>query len=259
MSARYVYGVVHADRAQEAEAILSEVTGLKGGTLDLLKVETLAAVISPSDGAPVVQTRRHMLAHTRVLEALCADLTVLPMRFGVIAEDEASLRDRLVQHRGRLEAALHTYAGLVEFGLSMSFPREAAFAAMVRDDPSFAARHAQLAALGHEAHFERIEFGRRVAEALDHRRKAAERMAVKALRSVCQDIRVLTPEADTQVLRAALLVPADAELGPALEAAAASTSFAPGAEAEISLVGPAPVYHFISLSLDLEAETMAAE
>ncbi|MEM9428761.1 MAG: GvpL/GvpF family gas vesicle protein [Pseudomonadota bacterium] len=259
MSARYVYGVIHADRVPEARAVLAEATGLKGGMLDLFEVEALAVVISPSDGSPVVQTRRHMLAHTRVLEALCADITVLPMRFGVIAGDEASLRDRLVQHRGRLEAALHTYSGLVEFGLSMSFPREAAFAAMVRDDPSFAARHAQLAALGHEAHFERIEFGRRVAEALDHRRKAAERVAVTSLRSACQDMRILTPEADNQVLRAALLVPTDAELGPALEATAARTAFAPGADAEISLVGPAPAYHFISLSLDLEAETMAAE
>ncbi|MEO0388927.1 MAG: GvpL/GvpF family gas vesicle protein, partial [Pseudomonadota bacterium] len=171
--ARYVYGVIAAADAPRAAAHLAKVTGVAAAPPTVLMLGSVAAVVSAHPGGPLRRTRRHMLAHTQVLEAICAEVTTLPMRFGLIATSEAALSARIAAHRPRLEEALVRFDGLVEAGVSIHAPRAAAFAAMVKEAPDLAARHAALAARGADAHYERIDFGRHVAEALDRRRKRA--------------------------------------------------------------------------------------
>ncbi len=167
---------------------------------------------------------------------------------------------RIAAHRPRLEEALVRFDGLVEAGVSIHAPRAAAFAAMVKEAPDLAARHAALAARGADAHYERIDFGRHVAEALDRRRKRAERHLVAALTPRLRDLRVLTPEADNQILRAAMLLspPVLKTLGADLPALSAKTGFAADEKVDIALIGPAPIYHFLSLSLDVEPDRSRA-
>jgi hypothetical protein len=176
---------------------------------------------------------------------------VLPMRFGLVAAelDEIEL---LIHAAGeRIAAEFARIDGLVEIGVRIAWPREAALARLLEAEPALARARDALVGRGADAHFERIELGRRVAEALDRRRTAAQRAIVPQLAGLCTDHVLRVPESDVEAVRMECLVPAASQgaLAAASEAAAASVDFAGGAEPEIRLVGPLPPFNFVELSL----------
>src|SRR6476469_10337265 len=87
----YVYGVVRAG----ARLRLPE-EGVGGRAVALIEHDDLAALVSEDVDAPVRTSRRNMLAHSGVLQAVVAQVDVLPMRFGVVVPDAAAARDALL-------------------------------------------------------------------------------------------------------------------------------------------------------------------
>jgi hypothetical protein len=246
----YLYGLASGHAPGLADT-LEGVTGLGGERPVLLGLGGRAVIASPHECGEILQTRRRMLAHTRVLEAAMSAATVLPMRFGLVASDMADVEAMIAEHAVDIDTQLARIEGQVEIGLRIRFPREAALAALLADQPGLAAERDRLRGHGAGAHFERIELGRRVAEGLDRRRTEAQRQLAARIAPLCTDHVLRPPEEDVEVLRAECLLPADAEPGfaAAVQAAIAPCAFAPGAEAAIRLVGPVPPYHFVDLVL----------
>jgi hypothetical protein len=56
-----------------------------------------------------------------VVEALMAERTVLPMRFGSRLPDDAAVRELLRSRRGELEGALRQVAGAIELGVRVAW------------------------------------------------------------------------------------------------------------------------------------------
>jgi hypothetical protein len=246
----YLYGLAAGDDAALAAA-LTGVDGVAGASPTLLDLGGRAIIASPHPCGEILRTRRRMLAHTRVLEAAMQVATVLPMRFGLIASDRADVAAMVADHAAAVDAQLARIAGQVEIGLRVSFPREAALAAVLADRPDLAAARDRLRGRGASGHFERVELGRQVAEALDRRRTESQRALAARLAPLCTDHVLRTPEEDIEVLRAECLLPAEAEPGfaSAVQQAVSHCTFAPGAEPSIRLVGPVPPYHFVDLVL----------
>lgn len=243
----YLYGVMRRN-----EAVGLEVSPLPGGgRVEALATEGIAVLASAMPPEAPRRTRRNLLSHTRVLEVAMARGAVLPMRFGVIADDADAMHRSLAPRLGELERLLDRFDGRAEFGLRVSWPREAALRALAASRPDLAARRASLARQG-AGHHGMIDLGRDVAEALAARRGLAQRRLVAALAPLADDIAIRAPETDVQVLRAeVLLAPAhEAAFLEGIEAATAALDFAPGAAPEIRWVGPAPVFTFATMSLD---------
>jgi Asp/Glu/hydantoin racemase len=57
------------------------------GQLRSVSIGPLAAIVSTIDEPEVMAARRHMMAHTKLLEAAMAIATILPMRFGIIVDN----------------------------------------------------------------------------------------------------------------------------------------------------------------------------
>lgn len=246
----YLYGLA-SDPGPGLAAALEGVDGLGGERPALLGLGGRAVIASPHECGEILQTRRRMLTHTRVLEAAMSAATVLPMRFGLVASDMADVEAMIAEHAADIDTQLARIEGQVEIGLRIRFPREAALAALLAERPELAAERDRLRGCGAGAHFERIELGRRVAEGLDRRRTEAQRQLAARIAPLCTDHLLRIPEEDVEVLRAECLLPADAEPGfaAAVQAAVAPCAFAPGAEPAIRLVGPVPPYHFVDLVL----------
>lgn len=249
MSAVYLYALLVAD-AERAAAALDQAAGVTGSP-EVHRVGSVLVVASAHDGSEILQTRRRMLAHTRVLERLLPLGPVLPMRFGLVAESMARVDQLVGARQGDIERAVARVAGKVELGLRISWPREAALAALLASDPALAAARDRLTGRGAEAHFDRIALGRRVAEALDRRRTDTQRRLLAAIAPHCSAHVVKTPEEDVEALRVECLVDAGEQdrLAEIAEDAAAGSGFAPGADPVVRVVGPVAPYHFVALDL----------
>lgn len=246
----YLYGI-GARPGPDLTAAIDAVTGITGTPPFVLELGERAVIASHHPGGEILQTRRRMLAHTRVLEAAMSAVPVLPMRFGLVGGTEAEVAGLVAAHEHEIEAQLARIAGRVEIGLRVSFPREAALSALLSDHGELIAERDRLQRRGADAHFERIELGRRVAEVLDRRRTDAQAALAARVAPLCERHVLRPPEEDVEVLRAECLVAREDEPGfaEAIAREAAQSAFAPGAEPLIRLVGPVPPFHFVDLSL----------
>ncbi|MGD8240816.1 MAG: GvpL/GvpF family gas vesicle protein [Armatimonadota bacterium] len=108
----YLYAITDAP-----EGPMSEQPGLGGASLLRVTHEDIAAVVSRVDCAEVPVTEGGLWEHEAVVEALMADGSVLPLRFGAVVADEAAVESVLQAHHGEFAACLECVRGHVEIGL----------------------------------------------------------------------------------------------------------------------------------------------
>lgn len=229
--------------------------------LDTLDGVTGPVSLSPSKHGHVIHgaapnetllpKRRFLMAHTKVLEAMNEVGTVLPMRFGMTAPDAATLEAMLATEASSIATSFQRLKGAAEFGVRISFDRTAALDAVLANDHALRAERDRLARRRPAPHFEAAEFGRRLAEALDARRGAAQKVALAALRPHVRDYVLRSPENDAQILAIDVLIARGAEesLSQRLQTLADESVFAPGTAPKIRLIGPVPSYSFVNLTV----------
>src|SRR5437588_10658964 len=101
----YVYGVA-------AEVTVPEAEGIAGAPVGTVGDEGLFALVSELPPLEKVALGRDELtAHAAVLEAAHRRGPVLPVRFGVVMDDETAVRERLLHpHRESLQHQLEALA-----------------------------------------------------------------------------------------------------------------------------------------------------
>lgn len=203
------------------------------------------------DGGEIRAKRKALLAHARVLETALANGTVLPMRFGLVAQSLAEVSDLVAAKADVIADHFERLKGLVELGIRITYDTDQALAHEVARHPNLAAERSALAAARRHDKMAQADFGRRVGEALDRHRTDCQRALIAALKPDVTDLIVRTPEAEAQLFSGDVLLPASAQEGLAerLETLARDTGFLPGAEAQIRIVGPVPPYSFVRFDL----------
>jgi len=254
----YIYGLSAADKDTLSVA-LDGVQGLQG-PLQVAPVGPWSLLYSDHDDQEILPKRRLLLTHTRVLEKILSLGSVLPARFGLAAVDLAQISALIDENMQQINAQFMKVKGAVELGVRISFARQPALCAALESSPSLRAEQAALRRAGPEAHFAIAAFGGRLAELVDRRRGAAQRALLAELRPFARDHVLRKPEEDTEVLRAEFLVSHDEQdrFQAAIVTATTKLDFAPAEEPLIQVIGPVPMYHFVSLNLGLERDQAAA-
>ncbi|MEV6128518.1 GvpL/GvpF family gas vesicle protein [Streptomyces violaceusniger] len=230
----YVYGVV---RATHAVPPGRTGVGERPAPVRTLRAGALAAVLSDAP-ARLRAKRRDLLAHQELAMALAVDGPVLPMRFGMIAPDEESVRQQLLSSQNDCLAALERVDGRVEMNLK-ALPTDAGLGTLVREDPEVSRlRTAARRAPGYEAS---VRLGEAVARGLG-RRAAAAAAAVLAELSAVADAKVHGPEVEGCVLNVSFLLDRREER----RFHGVVERFAAGHRdrVELRLTGPLPCYSF---------------
>lgn len=253
MSRLYVYGLMQQPPAEPISAL-----PLGGeGRVFSLPADGFSALVSETDQTEILQTRKYMLAHARVLEEAMRQGALLPVRFGTIVDRIETLEAALRPQRGYVLDAFGRVGGRAEYGLRIGWVREVVMREIVQGSPDIARRYEALQGKPAAAtHFERIELGRAVGERMEAARADEERRLVEKLQGVFSEIRVRPFEEDIQVLKAELLVSNEGEaaLFERLEALQAAQ---PG-RFEIRCVGPSPAYNFVRIRLEADFAAVAA-
>lgn len=106
-----LYGVTSAGAAVAG-------AGLDGRPLRTLEVGPLQAVLSDQSAPPAADTET-LWSYEAVLERLMATTTIVPARFGTVAEDEGPIRELLDERRPELQLTLERVGGAVELAVHL--------------------------------------------------------------------------------------------------------------------------------------------
>jgi gas vesicle protein GvpL/GvpF len=232
----YVYGIV---RAKQSLPTGAHGVGSPPLPLRVLTQGRIGAVVS--DAPPTLRARRRdLMAHQEILLALVEGGPVLPMRFGMVAPDEATVRGQLAAATVCHLAILERLSGRVEMNVK-ALPAQDGLAALLRED----ARVRQLRGdavrrPGYEAN---LRLGEAVAAALSRRAAEAGRRLIGELTPLARAVSTGPQVAGCEV-NVSFLV--DRGLVDRFRMAARDGAEARRDRVEVRVAGPLPCYSFVA-------------
>ncbi len=252
----YVYCVTRAGTLREDPLDFRSppVGGERAGPVSAVLFEELAAIVSGTAVSRYDISRQNTLAHQRVVEETMTHSDVLPVRFGTVAKSPEQVRDRLLRRRyGELHYFLHAVQDRVELGLKLYWQRAGLFNAIAAGNPRIAALRDAIGGQPPEnTHYERIQLGQLVEEAMLRKRDEEADAILEPLRPLAVETKVNKILTDTMVLNAAFLV--DRSQEPAFDAQVNSLEAAWSGRLLFKYAGPLPPYNFVNIVVHWEEE-----
>ena len=235
-------------REANPQTFTSKGMGDRGDPVTTIHYRDLGAVISPSQQGEYEGNRRNMMTHTRVLEEVMDQYSILPVRFNTIAPNQATIEQLLCQRYNELNERLDKMTGKIEMGLKALWYEGIIFDEILAEYADIRRlRDALQGRSPEETYYERIRLGEMIEEALHQQREAEATMILETLRPhVCQ-IQTSSLISDHMIVNAAFLV--DREQESALEAAIQALDDKLGQRILFRYVGPVPPYNFVNLML----------
>ncbi|MEU1534143.1 GvpL/GvpF family gas vesicle protein [Streptomyces fagopyri] len=185
--------------------------------------------------------RRDVLAHQEVQEQLMADGAVLPLRFGMTAEDDEAVRAALEGRAAEYEERLRVLDGTTEYNLKCSWQEEALLRRILLDSDEARGLNAAIRD-GSGTPQTPLALGELVAREAGMRQEALAKGIVEALHPYVCDESFSAPGGQ-DFLSVSFLVPADKEK--MFLATGISLANQLGADCEVRLRGPLPPYSFV--------------
>ncbi len=241
---KYLYGIIDAPAPATFAA---PGIGGRGDVVHTFAVGRLAAVVSDSPRIEYDNSRRHMMAHTRVLEEVMASHTLLPVCFGTVAVGTEVIAEKILSgRREELTAHLEQMRGRMELGLKASWREEVVFEEVLAEDPGIRKlRDSLIGKSPDKTHFERIRLGEQIGQALERKRREDEERILGRVRPFVHKTKLNKPIGDRMVMNGAFLVEAvhEAELDRSIRAMDAEW----GGRLTFKYVGPVPPYNFVAI------------
>ena len=181
--------------------------GLDGGTVYAITNGRVSAVVSdvPEKIRP---ERRQLAAHQEALKRLMLDATaVLPVAFGVVADNPAAIRRILSGNQKPFLEQLRRVAGRVEMGLRVTWDVPNIFEYFVQTHPELrVARDRFFGGHREPAQDDKIELGRLFDRLLVEDREAHTERVVEMLTPSCVEISPNKPRTEREVVNLACLI-----------------------------------------------------
>jgi hypothetical protein len=239
---RYLYCVVRSGMTDDLA-----LRGIDDQPVSVVAEDGMSVLVSPSAVKRYRLSRQYTLGHELVIEQAMARGTVLPIKFGTVAESEAAIRDKvLLGRRDDLQRLLVAMDGKIELGLKAIWSQERIYADIVAHNADIRALRDQLAGRSpNEGHYERVRLGEMVEAALTDRRLQDADAIMARLEPLAVQARRNDIYGEMMVLNAAFLV--DREREPDFDAAVRALDAEMQNVVTFKYVGPLPPFNFVDL------------
>jgi hypothetical protein len=238
-TALYCYGVTSAD-----DVVSQPDAGLAGASVEPVCFRKLAALTSAAPPGKVRARRADLLRHFDVLATAFERGTVVPLRFGIVFDDEASLvRDFLEPRHDELAGLLRELDERVELRVTAHYREEAVLAEIVRESPRVARLREQTQGSGSPPLL--LELGELVSAELQARTARDARSIVERLGAIAVAYDVSDEQIEHQLMRASFLV--ERKRMKAFDEAMEELAAAQAGRVDFSYVGPLPPHSFVNL------------
>ncbi|MCG8346597.1 MAG: GvpL/GvpF family gas vesicle protein [Chloroflexales bacterium] len=223
-----------------------------GGPTDIVhtvQFKDLAAVISNAPVEEYDANRRNMMAHTKVLEEAMLESTVLPMRFGTVAQNAEVIQEQILQQRyHELDDLLHQLDGQIELGLKAFWREDIVFREIVAENQPIRQLNEKLAGRSPEqTYYERIQLGKLVEEALNAKRNTDTALILERLRPLAREVKINPVFTEKMALNAAFLIAREQEAS--FDQAVQGLDAELGSRMLFKYVGAMPPYDFVDLTI----------
>jgi len=245
---KYVYCLI---RSEEPHEFTTLGIGERGDVVHTVNFMDLAAVVSSSPVKDYESTRRNMMAHTRVLEEVMREFTILPVRFGTVAPSEEDVRKLLERRFGEFHGLLNEMEGKVELGLKALWYEGVIFDEIVKENADIRRlRDALMGRPPEETYYERIRLGEMVEAAVWKKRDEDAEKILTPLRPIVRQTRANKIISDRMILNAAFLV--DKEREAEFDQAVEKLDREMRHRIIFKYVGPVPPYNFVNIVVTWE-------
>jgi hypothetical protein len=241
----YLYAVAPASKGWNFGPI-----GVDGGTVSSIANGRVSAVVSevPQKLRP---ERRQLAAHQEVLKRLMLEADgVLPVSFGVVADDAEAIRGILSRSQKPFLEQLRRVAGRVEMGLRVTWDVPNIFDYFVHMHPELrVARDRSFSGHREPTQDDKIELGRLFDRLLMEDREAHTERVVELLTPNCAEIKRNTPRTEREAVNLACLVGRDGQQQ--FEAAVFEAAKLFDNSYAFDYNGPWAPHNFVDVTLDL--------
>jgi hypothetical protein len=234
----YVYGIMAASHPSPPEGTAG--VGEPPRPVRVLKAGELAAVVSDAPEG-LRPKRRDLLAHQNVLSEAGAAGCVLPMRFGSVAPDDATVTGVLTERAEHYTERLRALDGKVEYNVKASHAEEAVLHLVMAENPDIRAQAEANRRANGGGYDDRLRLGEMVAGAVKAREAEDGARVVRALEPTAAAVS-LGPESTGWLVNASFLVEREAAAR-FLDAAEQIRGDMPHLEVRVN--GPLPPYSFV--------------
>ena len=240
-TALYCYGVVALDSAGRQPG-----AGLGRKPVEPVSYGEVAALTSAVPPGRVRARRSDLLTHFDVLGKAFERGTVLPMRFGIVFDDEDSLVAEFLRPRhDELTGLLRELRDRVELRVTAHYREEAILAEIVRENPRVASlREATRGETSAPPLL--IELGELVTNELQARTRRDAQALLRALRRLALRYELDEQPIEYQVLRGSFLV--ERRRFDAFDASLETFAAEHRETIDVKLVGPLPPHSFVALT-----------
>jgi hypothetical protein len=239
-TALYCYGVTSAATAKPQRD-----SGLGGKPVEPVCFGELAALTSRAPAGKAKAKRADLLRHFDVLGSAFEQGTVLPMRFGIVFDDEESLvKDFLEPRHDELAGLLRDLRDRVELRVTGLYREDAILAEIVRQNRRVARLREATQNGGSRGPL--LELGELVSAELQARTARDARAMVEQLRKLSLDCELDEEPIENQVLRASFLV--ERKRLEAFDAAMEDIASTQAGRIDFKYVGPLPPHSFVGLT-----------
>ena len=245
---KYLYCIIRCGQERVFDRVAP--MGGEAGPISALPHGGLAAVAGDVGAGQYDTTRANMLAHQRVQERVMEEFTILPVRFGTVADSASpagNVRKLLEGRRQEFEELLSDMEGKVELGLKALWKDESAvFEEIVANDNKIRGLRDSLKGKPPLAtHSDRVRLGELVKQALERKRKAEATTLLAPLRPIAHRTVENPVIVDRMIVNAAFL--AEREREKEFDQAVERLDREHGQRVTFKYVGPVPPYNFVNV------------
>jgi hypothetical protein len=240
----YIYGIVPAG-VRIPEGLDAIPYGDEDGQLGLVTEGRLAAVVSDVATGRALGTRRDLMAHEAVLNAIAQETPVLPMRFGAVVTDDDAVADELLgPHQDYFVRALEQLEGHQEFRLRGDYDQDAVLSRILEADPRIQQMREKIAGVDEDAsYYDRIRLGEAISQAMDQLRNEDAQACVDALSKFAVATEVKEVGGENGAVHVAFLVRTDHRSD--FERAVDDLGDAWSGRIDLRLIGPTAAFDFL--------------
>ncbi|MDX3822280.1 GvpL/GvpF family gas vesicle protein [Streptomyces scabiei] len=234
----YVYGITAGSHPALPEGMGG--VGEPPRPVRVLKEGDLAAIVSEAPEG-LRPKRKDLLAHQNVLSEAGAGGSLLPMRFGSVAPDDASVTAVLAERAKHYWERLGALDGKVEYNVKASHDEEAVLHRVMGENPELRAMTEANRQAGGGSYEDRLRLGEMVVAAVQAREAEDAAQLRQALESAADDVSA-GPESTGWLANLSFLVARDAAAG-FVDAVEEVRKSHPHLEVRVN--GPLPPYSFV--------------
>lgn len=242
----YIYGIIAAGRAK---TFAVPGIGERGDKLYAICSDGLAAVVSDSPVVKYSVSRENMLAHAKAVEEVMKEQTILPARFGTIAEDGEKVKKILAKEQARFADLLKNMEGKRELGLKAVFREEFIYKdILAKHDAIRQLKETLSSQPPAKTYYQRMEVGRMVEQALASTKKKYQEDILDILRPLAEDVKINNDYGERMLLNAAFLVNRDNEAPFDHQVNVLGEKYT--GQIKFIYVGPLPPFNFVNLVIE---------